>query len=512
MYANLILRGVLTSLVVVLGLPVWAQSDDFVPHKNVPGPARLEMEKADNSGTVNTDTQFIADRLAILNHVSAYAYLIDEGRWDDWFALFSNDLVFENTTPEIGTAITHGKTAFMALVDERYIKPGKTSKSVRRHTMGNIHVASQTATAAKVRTYMLISSVPAADHLHLLTTGTYNADLEKRDGKWTITRWYIEADAPLSPSKLPEGFSESEVKWIPDPSTVLPGAVAGPAKGTVSLANMQSAFSIPASGPMYKSAPEWSWDDIDIVIVDYLTDAKSAAAFLPESMTTLPIAELPGYAAVKQVWAHYGSSSFGPYDEFFIVIPALHEGQMSLYNPLIYVNRDSAMAAGREIGGWPKKLGDIRMERSGKGYQLSFSRNGKQLVSAQMQIGSKLFSTPLPADEAVPLSYPYNVTFPLPPPTRQPQAAIAMPTTTLKLIPGVGGENPPPALAQLVWSPWLMKGEFYGGSGASIDYHPSEDDPFDQLPVLKVIGSMYFEGGMTLALKDMKVLEDLLKK
>jgi len=513
MKSSLIAKAVCTSLyVAALATPASAQDSDFVPHKNAPGPARLEMPNADNSGTVNTDTQFIADRLAILNHVSAYSYLIDEGRWEDWFGLFSDDLVFENTTPEIGTAITHGKKAFRALVDERYIKPGTTSKGVRRHTMGNIHVASQTATAARVRTYMLISSVPAADHLHLLTTGTYNADLEKRDGKWTITRWYIEADAPLSPSKLPEGFSEAEVKWIPDPTTVLPGAVAGPAQGTVSLASLQSGFSIPASGPMYKAAPVWSWDDIDIVIVDYLTDAKSAASFLPEGMTTFPIAELPGYSAVKQVWAHYRDSSFGPYNEFFIVIPALHNGQMSLYNPLIYVDRDSAMAGGREIGGWPKKMADIRMERSGNGYQLSFTRNGQQLVSAEMQVGSKLFSTPLPANKEVRLSYPYNMTFPLPAPTAQPQAAIPLPTTTLKLIPGVGSDNPRPEVAQLILAPWQVKGDFFGGSDASVKYAPSEEDPFHKLPVLKVLGSMYVSGDMTLSLKDMRVIEDLLKK
>jgi hypothetical protein len=33
----------------------------FVPHQNVPGPPRRTTEKADNSGRVNTDPQFIAD-------------------------------------------------------------------------------------------------------------------------------------------------------------------------------------------------------------------------------------------------------------------------------------------------------------------------------------------------------------------------------------------------------------------------------------------------------------------
>ena len=93
----------------MLAAPAWAQADKFVPHSTAPGPKRLQMEKADNLGTVNTDITFIADRLAILNHVSAYSYLIDEGRWEDWFALFSDDVTFENTTPTLGTVIIQAK-------------------------------------------------------------------------------------------------------------------------------------------------------------------------------------------------------------------------------------------------------------------------------------------------------------------------------------------------------------------------------------------------------------------
>jgi hypothetical protein len=144
---------------------------------------------------------------------------------------------------------------------------------------------------------MLISSVPAANELHLLTTGTHNADLEKRGGAWTITRWYIEVDAPLAPSRIPEGFTEDEGKWLPDPSTALPGAgpVASPVPGQVTPKNHP--FSM---GALYENAPEWRWSDLDIVLIDYPTDAKSAAAFLPAQATTLPIPELPGDSLIKQ--------------------------------------------------------------------------------------------------------------------------------------------------------------------------------------------------------------------
>jgi hypothetical protein len=63
-------------------------------------------------------------------------------------ALFSDDVVFETTVPTIGTSILNGKKAFRAFVDERYVKPGKTSTAVHSHTMGNVHVSAQTATTA----------------------------------------------------------------------------------------------------------------------------------------------------------------------------------------------------------------------------------------------------------------------------------------------------------------------------------------------------------------------------
>lgn len=483
----------------------------FVPHRNVPRPALLEVERADFSGAVNTDPMFIADRLAIVNHVMAYAYLIDEGRWEDWYALFSDDFSFETTVPEIGTVLIKGKDAFRPFIDDRYIKPGKTSKGVRRHTQGNVHVAAQTATTAKVRTYMFISSVPSADHLHMLTTGTYNAELEKRDGKWTITRWYIECDAPLSPSPLPEGLTEDEFKWIPDPTTAMPGAgaVAVPAQGKITLANHP--FSMPANGPLYDNAPVWNWNGVDIIIFDYLTDNNSAAAMLPEQCTTLPIPELPGYSAVKHVWAHYPDTSFGPYNEFFPSIPCLFEGQLFLYVPFIYVDNDAACAAGREIGGWPKKMADIKIDRVGSKYSCSIERRGIRFASGSMDVGGKLFSTPLPADKPVSLPYPYNMTFPLPAPTGKEQEDVAMPSASLKLFPGVEFGNSP-SVARLISGPWRLKGAFNKGSGASIGFGKSKEDPCYQLPVLKVLGAMHFEGDMTLALTEMSVLDDMLKK
>ena len=181
----------------------WAAQTDF--QKRI-APTRLPMMQADNSGTpLPTDPAFLADRLAIINHVTAYSYLIDEERWDEWFALFSDDILFETTVPCFGTVKTKGIKAFRKFVDVRFRGPGsEKNTAVKRHTMGNVHVASQTATTAEVRTYLLISLARPDGRFVVFTSGTYNASLEKRKGKWTITRWYIEVDAAAPKSDIPK--------------------------------------------------------------------------------------------------------------------------------------------------------------------------------------------------------------------------------------------------------------------------------------------------------------------
>jgi hypothetical protein len=81
-----------------------------------PGPRRLRTEAPDVSGKVNTDIQYIADRQTIINTVTAYSHCLDEGRWEEFFALYSEDAVFQTTIPEAGTIITNGKKVFREMV------------------------------------------------------------------------------------------------------------------------------------------------------------------------------------------------------------------------------------------------------------------------------------------------------------------------------------------------------------------------------------------------------------
>jgi 3-phenylpropionate/cinnamic acid dioxygenase small subunit len=191
--------------------PLWEKQTAL--QKRLP-PEKLPMVKSDNSGKPLTDIAMIADRQAAMNQVTAYSFLIDEDRWEDWFALYSDDIVFETTTPCFGTIRTVGKKAFRKFVNVRFRGPGRESKNfAHRHTMGNMHVAYQDKNRIEIRTYMLISDAFPDGTFNLFTSGTYNATLEKRDGRWIITRWYIEVDGTVPKSSIPK---MDGITYIPD--------------------------------------------------------------------------------------------------------------------------------------------------------------------------------------------------------------------------------------------------------------------------------------------------------
>jgi len=191
--------------------PVWAKTTAL--QKRLP-PEKLPMVQADNSGKPLTDLTMIADRQAAMNQVTAYSFLIDEDRWEAWFALYSDDIVFETTTPCFGTIRTVGKKAFRKFVDVRFRGPGSENKNfAHRHMMGNMHVAYQDKERIEIRTYMLISDAFPDGKFSLLTSGTYNATLKKRDGRWIITRWYIEVDGTVPKSTIPK---MEGIEYIPD--------------------------------------------------------------------------------------------------------------------------------------------------------------------------------------------------------------------------------------------------------------------------------------------------------
>ena len=285
---------------------------------------------------------------------------------------------------------------------------------------------------------------------------------------------------------------------------------------------------MPHWGPTYPSPDTpYHYSDIDMIVVSYACDAAKAAALLPEELELIDIPALPGQAAVNHVFAKYRENdAIGPYTEFIVNIPVLHKGALYLYVPAIYVDNEAALTAGREFGGYPKKMAQITMRNYGNLFLNQMSRGSMQektadpnfsdVASSAVTKGGKLASVPLPARNIPQMPFPYNLLLPLPPATGKPQN-LELPTMGLLRIPGVGA-GPDGVLGaqtlQLISSPWVItKADIFIGLDPSIELYRSKEDPIaDLLPVDAVIGSYIVRGDLYTDPADWSLIADLKKK
>ena len=114
-------------------------------------------------------------------------------------------------------------------------------------------------------------------------------------------------------------------------------------------------------------APPWHYVG-DFLVVDFWSDPDAAASLLPDGLE--PHRDAGRCAAIFVDWqscSEHGNELLDPvrsqYREFFIVVPALLDGEEVTYCPFIWVDQDFALARGW-IQGFPKKLGDIWITRS----------------------------------------------------------------------------------------------------------------------------------------------------
>ena len=250
--------------------------------------------------------------------------------------------------------------------------------------------------------------------------------------------------------------------------------------------------------------PAW-WRNIDLILMTYLTPAAAAAALLPSEFSLPhlhahgPVAKLglaieklrvgDELAAVMLTVAKYrAGGSLGPYNEVFQGIPCLYKSQRCAYCPSIYVDSDEALTAGRELLGYPKKMAAITLNSSGAQFTGIMERRGVRVVSISFKQENKLFSVPLPANEKVVLSAPFDQMLALPEPTGKPEV-MAFPMISTRFIAGAIA----PQHLQTHWS--LDNGTVFAGEG-SIEYAPSDADPLAKLPVVHVLGSVLFKGDM----------------
>ena len=254
--------------------------------------------------------------------------------------------------------------------------------------------------------------------------------------------------------------------------------------------------SMPAIAPLYPGFGQggWHFDDIDLLMIDYITDAEAAAAVLPAEASLIAIPSAPGQSAVKFVWAHYRRCTLGPYREVFQAIPCLYDNNLYLYVP---GSGWTPTPPWRRVARWPvlpKKLADIEINFLGNTWQGYLDRlPGSASPPPPFETTDELLSIPC-RRIALRSSPPVQRRLAAPEPTGQPQA-LPFSTMTMRLIPNPSVDNPW-ALTQLNGTVWTLETGTLWAGDATLAFHPSKQDPVAGLPVNAILDAMLFRGDM----------------
>jgi len=258
-------------------------------------------------------------------------------------------------------------------------------------------------------------------------------------------------------------------------------------------------YSVPVDSPLYQPFP-LEYEDVAIMLYPYITSAEAAAKLLPSQLTLAPV---PGdttgtLAGAQVVFARYGFSNVGSYNEVAQVISAQYTGTMPpgtnpnvMFAVRLHVTNDMAMAAGREIGGFPKKLAHIDVNEGPIWLGALESPSGLRICTGEMQPFVKIFEqSQQPAgQQTLPLSY-----------------------VSLRVIPDPTSTTPPyqPSLCQLIYTEWVLSaGTFWGGRGTLSFTGASTLHPYHTLPIKQQLppispstpatpGTGLFRGKMTI--------------
>ena len=236
----------------------------------------------------------------------------------------------------------------------------------------------------------------------------------------------------------------------------------------------------PANAPLYPNPPYYYRGTRGITAV-WETDTQRVLHYLPPGVEPL---EDPMRCVLFAV--HYPFSTFGPYHEAILSVRVRFEGEGYLYTPLIYVDADAPLAAGREMWGWPKKLADFEFSFGGEGgtgfrEQFFFAMErpkGKRLLTVTMSP-----ERPVPEKESEP----------------------GLPCLTLRQFPSnqPGG---PPSVSQLIRTD--VEGALHRSADGSPEIwtgpisvtfdSPSVQDPLHEFAPVTMLGGVYSVSDATL--------------
>ena len=229
----------------------------------------------------------------------------------------------------------------------------------------------------------------------------------------------------------------------------------------------ERAFAMPIQNPAYPPGP-YRFVDREYLIISYRTDPEALAKMIP---APLKLAE----PVVKFEFINMpDSTGFGHYCESGQVIPVTLGNEHGGYVMSMYLDDHPPIAAGRELWGFPKKLGRPELR-----------------VHADTLMGTLDYSDFRVATGTMGFKHQ----------TLDPQkvlASMSTPSYLLKIIPHVDGKARICELVRYCLSDIRIKGA-WSGPGA-LDLHDHALAPVADLPVLEVLSTVHILADLTLPL------------
>jgi len=229
----------------------------------------------------------------------------------------------------------------------------------------------------------------------------------------------------------------------------------------------QNAFAMPMHNPAFPPGP-YRFVDREYLILTYRTDPDALAKIIP---APLQMAE----PVVKYEFINMpDSTGFGHYCESGQVVPITFNGEAGSYVHSMYLNDHPPIAGGRELWGFPKKLGSPALGVDKDTLVGTLDYGSVRVATGTMGFKHK----PLEAEPII--------------------KSLGGPNYLLKIIPHVDGR---PRICELVrysMTDISLKGAWSGPGALSLFDHALA--PVAHLPVLEVLSAVHIVADLTLPL------------
>ena len=221
---------------------------------------------------------------------------------------------------------------------------------------------------------------------------------------------------------------------------------------------------MPADAAAYQSPPFY-YRNTRSISVAFETDAEAALEALPAPLA-LPIPRLRCFRSTN-----IRGRPFGPYNEAILSLLVEHKGRPMTYIMHIAVTTEPPMLAGREIWGFPKKLAQIEFKSERDMVYGTLER------PAGVRLASAIVRPERPATNG---------------------HSSGPPAVSMRLIPSAEENGKPVARKSSRRHTEVKVHEAWTGTGSIAFAEASRLDPWNRLPVKKVIQASYVLSEMTL--------------